>query len=405
MNISFRGQGVLLFSLLAGVAIGGLTSDIGSAANVYWLATSSSDWSATSSWSGSASPTSSDSTFIVNGGTATITQSGEVCSYLTIGGTGSGTIKMNSGSLMENNFVYGEQIGNASPGSFLQSGGTHSIAPSLLLGNLGGATGTYALSGGSLSAPTVDVGNSGPGIFTQSGGTCSITSELDEGLSPGSGIYTLSGSGLLAANQEVIGDQSSGTFTQSGGTNMVANNLVLGQSQEASGIYNLNGGLLIVSGSLTTVAGSAAFNMNGGTLHSGTSFTNTVPVSIGAGSNAFFDTGSGTMTLSAGIGGSGKLIKSGAGVLVLSSTNSFSGGTTVNSGTLRVLSPNSLLSGSNLTVGPNAIAYFGNGPIVPQGDLGGLQEVPEPLSLTLFGFLAIGIACWLRLSRRPSVIV
>ncbi len=406
MNISARGPSVCVIALLASLAIASPASDLVYAASVYWLPTSPSDWSATSSWSDSAVPTLSDSVYIVNGGTATISQPAETCSYITLGGAGNGAIKMLSGSLTEISIVFGEQIGNSSPGSFLQSGGTHTIATGLLLGNAGGATGTYILSAGSLAVANLDVGNAAPGNFSQSGGTCSISSELDEGVSPGSsGIYTLSGSGLLIANQEVIGDTTAGTLTQSGGTNSVAKGLVLGQNEGATGTYNLNGGLLIVgSGGLTVESGgSGSLNMNGGTLHSGTSFASNVPVSIGAGSNAVFDIGSGTMTLSAGLGGSGKLTKSGAGVLVLSSTNSFSGGTTVNSGTLRVLSPSSLLSGSSLTVGSSASSYFGS-PTVPVETSIGLQEVPEPSSLALLGFCAIGIVGWLRLPRRFTVI-
>ena len=269
---------------------------------------------------------------------------------------------MNAGSLAENNFVYGEQIGNMSSGSFVQSGGTHSIATSLLLGNAGSATGFYSLSAGSLAVPTLDIGNSSPGSFTQSGGTCSVTSELDEGVSPGSsGIYTLSGNGLLVASQEVIGDVTSGTVSQSGGTNTVANGLILGQNQGATGTYNLNGGLLTINGSLTVGDGSAALNMNGGTL-------------------------------------SGGLVISGAGVLVLSGTNGYSGGTTVNSGKLIVLNSKSLLSGSNLTVGSSSSLYF-ESPTVPVQPSSSLQEVPEPQSFTLLGAGAIGILVSLRLSR------
>jgi autotransporter-associated beta strand protein len=306
---------------------------------------------------------------------------------------------LNSGSLTETNIVYQELIGNASPGAFVQSGGTHSIATGLYLGNGISAIGTYTLSGGSLTVPTVYVGNLAPGSFTQSGGTCSVSSELDEGVSTGSsGIYTLSGSGVLAASQEVIGDVTAGTLTQSGGTNSVANGLVLGQNLGATGIYNLNGGLLIVNGSLTAGDGSAALNMNGGTLHSGASFASGVPIVIGPGSIAVFDTGSGTMTLSTAVSGSGSVVKSGAGVLVLCGTNGYSGGTTVNSGRLAVLNPKSLLTGSNLTVGSIASLVFGSA-TVPVDAPAGLQGVPEPASLTLLGACALGIFVALRLTR------
>jgi autotransporter-associated beta strand protein len=285
----------------------------------------------------------------------------------------------------------------------VQSGGTHTSIEGILLGNTGGGTGSYTLSGGSLATLELDIGNSGPGTFTQSGGTCSVSNELDEGISPGSsGIYTLNGSGLLLAGQEVIGDATSGTLTQSGGTNSIAGALVLGQNAGATGTYNLNGGLLIVNGSLTTIGGTAALNMNGGTLHSGGSFASSVPVVIGTGSNAAFDTGSGTVTLSSAVSGSGSLVKSGAGVLVLTGTNGYSGGTTVNSGRLLVMNPKSLLTGSNLTVGSMASHSFGS-PIVPVEAPVGLQEVPEPMSLSLLGAGVIGILAALRLTRRAGL--
>ena len=213
----------------------------------------------------------------------------------------------------------------------------------------------------------------------------------------------MSGSGLLIASQEIVGDVTAGTVSQSGGTNSVSNGLVFGQNPGATGVYNLNGGLLNVYGSLNMRArtGSGLLNMNGGTLHSGRARLQAAcPSSIGPGSEcAVFDIGNGTLTLSAGLSGSGKLTKSGAGVLVLSGTNGFSGGTTVNSGTLRVLSSKSLLSGSNLTVGSSASSYFGS-PTVPCSAPVGLQEVPEPSSLALLGFCAISIVVGLRLSRR-----
>ena len=50
------------------------------AASYYW-SVSSGDWSTAFNWGGT-EPTSSDDAYIQNGGTANITQTGEICDYL-----------------------------------------------------------------------------------------------------------------------------------------------------------------------------------------------------------------------------------------------------------------------------------------------------------------------------------
>ena len=145
-------------------------------ADVTWTLTTTGDWSAATNWSGGAVPTSTDNADIYNGGTATITQTGEVCDNLSLGSTaGSGAINMTDGNL----FV-------TFPGS-------------------------------------VFVGYSGTGAFTQSGGTSSSW-HLCVGYNAGSsGIYSLSGTGQLSTvGEEYIGCSGTGTFTQSSGTNNVA---------------------------------------------------------------------------------------------------------------------------------------------------------------------------------------
>ena len=374
-----------------------------------WQTTSTGDWSIASNWYPSFVPTSSDSVFIVNGGTATITQAGAECFRLTLGGTATGTIQMIAGSLTETNPTYGVQIGNARAGSIVQSGGTISIANGLFLGNEGGGNGAYAMSGGSLyvAGPNlVEVGNAGPGSFAQSGGICNFATELDLGYDVAStGTYNLSGSGLLSAQHLVIGNAqtATGVFTQTGGTNSVSNGLVLAQNSSSAGTYNLNGGLLVLAGSSSTLmqgSGSASFNLGGGTLRTGSSFSTSLPMSFSPGSAALFDTGGNTLSLVGNLVGSGSLTKTGAGTLVLSGTNTYSGGTTVSAGTLRVTSLASLPSGSRLTIGGNASVYF-HSPVVPGDAADGAQAVPEPSTLAILGIGAIGITCLRRFARAP----
>ncbi len=89
------------------------------------------DWSNPAYWSGGAVPGPFDDAYIDNGGTATITQTGESCWGLAVGDTAQGgTIQMTTGSLnvtgaagyLGSNAYIG--YGSANTGTFTQSGGT-----------------------------------------------------------------------------------------------------------------------------------------------------------------------------------------------------------------------------------------------------------------------------------------
>ena len=186
------------------------------------------DWSVATNWSGGALPTSTDNADIFNGGTATITTTGDTCSTLSLGNTaGSGAINMTSGSFTVSGSAF---VGFSGTGTFTQSGGTNNVTygnqGAVYLGYNVGSNGTYSLgSSGLLSAWSETVGNSGTGNFTQSGGTNTISRNLYIGESAGSnGTYNLSG-GLLSVGSdaynvgETLGYNGMGAFIQSGGTN------------------------------------------------------------------------------------------------------------------------------------------------------------------------------------------
>jgi hypothetical protein len=125
----------------------------------------------------------------------------------------------------------------------MQSGGTHAVSSSLLIGGDSGF-GAYALSGsGLLSVSSEEIGGTigggfysgispGTGSFTQSGGTHSV-GVLTLGVFFGSGSYSLSG-GCLTADAEIVGYEGTGTFVQSGGTHAVSTELDIGYSPTAS---------------------------------------------------------------------------------------------------------------------------------------------------------------------------
>jgi hypothetical protein len=290
----------LLGFLAAAILI--LNSSITNATDRNWNIASG-DWSTAVNWGG-VEPSSSDNAYIQNNGTATITQSGETCQDLYLGGTNTGTVEMTGGSLSVSNYSH---IGYSGTGTFTQTGGTNSITSSLDLGGTSGSSGTYNLSyTGQLSAGDEWVGCSGTGTFTQTGGTNSITSSLDLGGTSGSsGTYNLSYTGQLSAGDEWVGYSGTGTFTQTGGTNSITSSLYLGKNSGSSGTYNLNGGTLILK-AISKGSGTAAFNFGGGILKANNVFSSSLAMTLtGTGGNAQIDTTGYSVTLSGVLSGTG----------------------------------------------------------------------------------------------------
>ena len=172
-------------------------------------------------------------------------------------------------------------------GLFNQIAGTNSTTGGLMLGPNAGSSGTYNLSGGSLTVSGGGelVGDTDTGQFNQTAGTNSATSYLSLGTNAsGSGSYTLGG-GLLTVGGlgEYVGDNGYGTFTQTAGTNSANGGLTVGNNYTSSGTYTLSGGLLTAqneyvgyvgsftqSGGINSASGSlnlyGAYNLTGGTV-------------------------------------------------------------------------------------------------------------------------------------------
>lgn len=202
VHLSLR---VVAFAAMATLAV---NSSLVHGYDRYWTGASD-NWSTASKWGG-LEPTHSYNAYITNGGTASITATGETCRYLCLGGTNTGTVQMTAGALSATS----EYVGYQGVGAFSQSGGTNTISGSLSLGCTSAAVGTYSLSGtGTLVSSCEYIGSSGPGTFTQFGG---LNTAGYVGIGP-NGAYTLN-AGTLTLNG---GLSNAGIFDLSNSTAVI----------------------------------------------------------------------------------------------------------------------------------------------------------------------------------------
>ncbi len=280
------------------------------------------------------------------------------------------------------------------------------------------STGIYTLNGGTLNLGTNTLGLSGgdqntggawtsTGTFNQNGGTV-ITSSVSVGQGYGNaatGNYNLSGGTLTTGGISIVGGGNPGSnlnFNFNGGTLQATGAFGFGPTASKvnySSSVGANGGTIDTNGfaitwnSPLTHAGTPATD-GGLTINSTTAggaltltAANTYTGASVIGSGATLNLGNGTTgndgslatsgvndngTLAYNdvanqspvyaIGGSGSLAKSGAGTLTLTKAETYSGATTVNSGTLDVGSGGSL-STNALSVGSGATFSLASGAI------------------------------------------
>ncbi|AWM37417.1 Extracellular serine protease precursor [Gemmata obscuriglobus] len=245
--------------------------------------------------------------------------------------------------------------------------------------------GTTAVSGGTLSV-TGD-GNLGTGaVILATGTTLAVTgaTTIDNdialagaatvdtsvavtasGILSGSAGLTKFGAGTLTLTNTNNEAAFSGTITAASGTLAVANDNALG-----SGALTFSGGSFTITGT-TTVDNDIVLNAP------------TTPIDVGTGL---------TVTLSGVIsetGGARAIDKSGAGTLVLTGTNTYTGNTNLNGGTVSVAGDSNLGAGTiNFNQSTPTLVITGAGTIDNAILLGVPGTVDTPVAVTLSGVIS-----------------
>lgn len=137
-----------------------------------------------------------------------------------------------------------------------------------------------------------------------------------------------------------------------GTTNTTNNNNTAANTSYAGIIFTTNAGVFSLNGNAITLAGDIA---------NYSAFNQTISLSMILGTNVTFNAASNNLTIagSSRISGIFSLTKAGAGTLVLASSNSYSGGTIVNRGSILIQNTNALGTGKVSLASNSFIHYDG----------------------------------------------
>lgn len=316
--------------------------------------------------------TDNDTTFTIDSGSAI--QSGAVSGEGNVIKTGGGTVEFTTGlnitgsadvqegtlALSNADLVFyqtsGPTVGDSTTASLSITGGaTLFNTGTLTLGDTSAGHGTLSLSNRTFgffsmsNTGDVIVGNTGSGTLDLSSmGRLDVTGSTRFGVgTDGVGNAMLDNGFFYASERIILGEGENSTASLTIINNGAAGSngsLELGAGVGSSAqVTILDGGRLTLqddeSGDALRIgSGSGTISIDDGTLkHTGspsTTFTTSVPIAISG--NTTFDTSGREMRVHGLISGTGALEVIGGGELTLSADNSYTGGTTVSSGILRL---------------------------------------------------------------------
>jgi len=387
------------------------------AVNYVWNGNNA-DWSTPAEWNPAGPPTGGGGNFaIINSGTANLTTnaasvqdilvntSGIINGTGTVNHTGgaistTGWTRMGrgtgglatynlsgTGSLTTNRLIVAE----SSNANFAMTGGTLQVNGELWVGGNSGAigqAGTFTYSGGTATATSwLAVGRNSTGTLTVTNGTMNVAT-TGGNITIGSntlaiGTVNVAGGTLTTPNAIWVSEGggiatvnvTAGTLSATGGSAGMV--VVTGVGK---GTVNLDGGTISVRTVSRTGAGTGTFNFNGGVLQAragGVTLMGGLSRANVRDGGAIVDTQANNVTITQSLLHSdiigdaaidGGLTKNGTGALTLSGTNTYTGVTTVNGGTLRFASTASLYNNdptkwtsANLQVATGASAVLNAG--------------------------------------------
>jgi fibronectin-binding autotransporter adhesin len=271
-----------------------------------------------------------------------INPSWNVGTDLRIGDTGVGNMTITTGGTVSNGLGFiGSSAGSS--GTVTVSGGNWTNSGFLSVGDSG--NGHLSISNGTVSNSNGYIGvfSGSTGVVNVTGGNWTNSSDLY--VAAGSiGSLTISGNGLVSSPTTTVAfSTSSGTGT----VNLLGGVLSTGQVTEgdSNGTVTFNGGTLRLTGNQTALF--SGFETGDVTLLGNSTVGGTI------------DTQAFNVATALGLTGNGSLTKQGNGTLTLSGNSSYTGGTTVANGTLRLLNNNAAGTGNITTTG--SVISYGNG--------------------------------------------
>ncbi len=258
-----------------------------------------------------------------------------------------GTISGGNVSL-SNAAVDGTLTVSASLTDFIANGGTISLTKTgtgtLILTGTGSYTDGTTINGGTIQLGANNaLGTTGPVTLANTAGVVLDLNGYNQTIGSLSGGGTSGGNVTLGSGILTVGDSTSTTYAGViSGTGSVVKQgdgtLVLTGTNTYSGGTAINGGTLQVSSDSNLGASSGGLSFNGGALNTTASMATARGITLNSGGGTLSPDSGTTLTVSSTITGTGTLTKYGDGTLVLTGTNTHTGGTNINAGTVQISS-------------------------------------------------------------------
>jgi fibronectin-binding autotransporter adhesin len=343
------------------ISTGNLTNALGSGSSLVVLGDATN--TGTLSYTGSSATFSRGFTVSAGGGQIDATTTGQTLTLVTgnIGTSGAFTLGGAGNTAITSNVTGSGSLNKTGAGNLTVSGAnTYSGATNIFNGSviLGvdntGLNSATALTLGDATANT-------NGVLKLDGHTQTLTSLLKVGNGTGNrvvgGNTTASTLTLNNAGNINFGGILGGSATSENNLALVktaAGTLTLSGVNTYTGNTTVSAGTVSISAANNLGATTGILNLGAGTLQTTASFTSTRAINLTSATSALSINSGITLTNSGGITGTGNLNLTGLGNLLLSGTNTYSGATNLQNGTLTLGAVNALPTATVLTLGSGA---------------------------------------------------